>query len=185
MSTATTARGAGSGSTSRPRRLAWVAAALLVQVGLVAVAVAPQLSARVTGDEYRLAVAPVDPIDPFRGAYVDLGYPGLPSPQNESMRQGADMPPGTVYVSLVRDDSASGELWKGSRVNTEPPASGPYLRCENQGWRLKCGIESWFVPQDRALEIERAMSGKGAVALVRIDGAGRASIVDLQTTAQP
>ena len=95
------------------------------------------------------------------------------------------MRPGTVYVPLVRDDAASGQLWKGSGVNSEPPASGPYLRCENQGWRFRCGIESWFVPQDRALEIERAMRGEGAVAVVRIDGAGRASIVDLQTTPAP
>ncbi len=54
-----------------------VGAVALVQLALVGVAVAPRLSARLTGDEYRLRVAPVDPIDPFRGAYVDLDYPDL------------------------------------------------------------------------------------------------------------
>ena len=54
-----------------------VGAVALVQLALVGVAVAPRLSARLTGDEYRLRVQPVDPIDPFRGAYVDLDYPDL------------------------------------------------------------------------------------------------------------
>lgn len=48
---------------------------VLTSLALLAVAVWPQLSARFTGDEVVLRVQPVDPIDPFRGAYVDLGYP--------------------------------------------------------------------------------------------------------------
>ena len=44
----------------------------LVQLALVGVAVAPRLSARLTGDEYLLRVAPVDPIDPSpRSACID------------------------------------------------------------------------------------------------------------------
>lgn len=164
------------------RRIVWLLAALLLQVGLVGVAVAPQLSARVAGDEYRLLVGPVDPIDPFRGAYVDLGYPGLPLPSQVSIDPDVSpqTPHGRVYVPLVRDDSVPGGGWKGASIVGERPASGPSLQCENQGWRLRCGIESWFVPQDRALQIEQAMRGKGAVAVVRIDSGGRAAIVDLQ-----
>ena len=45
----------------------------------------PPLSARLTGEEVALRVEPIDPIDPFRGAYVDLGYPDLPGqPLQES-----------------------------------------------------------------------------------------------------
>ena len=69
----------------------------LVQLALVGVAVAPRLSARLTGDEYLLRVAPFDPIDPFRGAYVDLDYPdldlGRETPGDE----------GTVYITLEQD----------------------------------------------------------------------------------
>ena len=57
--------------------LSKIAIVAVAQLALVGVAVAPQLSARAFGDEYRMRVAPVDPIDPFRGAYVDLGYPDL------------------------------------------------------------------------------------------------------------
>lgn len=178
-----TVRGLGrSHGHGRSRRLAWLAAALLLQAGLVGVAVGPQLTARVAGDEYRLLVGPVDPIDPMRGAYVDLGYPGMPMPSQVSPDPDISehTPSGRVYVPLVRDDSVPGGGWKGGAITGERPASGPYVQCENQGWRLRCGIESWFVPQDRALEIEQAMRGKGAVAVVRVDDAGRAAIVDLQ-----
>lgn len=167
--------------TARPRRtrhVAWVVAALVAQAGLVGVAVAPQLSARVTGQEYRVRVAPVDPIDPFRGAYVDLSYPGL--------RDGAsDHAPGmgtvTVYVPLVRDTAAGADpdLWTGAPQQLEPPA-GPYLRCEDEGFRRRCGIESWFVPQDKAAALERDVRDGHAIAVLRVDGRGNAAIVDLQ-----
>ncbi|MDO5711637.1 MAG: GDYXXLXY domain-containing protein, partial [Micrococcales bacterium] len=157
----------------RGRRLAWVAAALVAQVALIGVAVAPQLSARLTGQEYRLAVAPADPVDPFRGAYVDLAYPGLPSPQTSEL----DSHLGAVYVPLARENSAA-DLWKGSGLQTSAPASGPYLSCQNQGWRLKCGIESWFVPQARAAALERQVRGGHAVAVIRVDGSGHATLVE-------
>ena len=55
----------------------WLPLLLVLQLALVGLAVLPQLSARVAGDEIVLRVQPVDPIDPFRGAYVTLGYPDL------------------------------------------------------------------------------------------------------------
>ena len=54
------------------------------QLALVGLAVAPQLSARVAGDPYLVRVAPVDPIDPFRGAYVALDYPDLRDDESRS-----------------------------------------------------------------------------------------------------
>ncbi len=163
----------------RGRRLVWVALALLVQIALVAVAVAPQLSARVTGQEYRLTVAPVDPIDPFRGAYVTLGYPGLVPPQTRDVP-----PPSTrVYVPLVPDTAKGAQdVWKGGAPQADPP-SGPYLRCEDQGFRYRCGIESWFAPQERAAQLERDVRGGQLIAVIRVDDSGNAAIVDLQPAA--
>ena len=59
------------------KRIATVGIIAVSQLALVGLAVAPQLSARLTGDTYLVRVAPVDPIDPFRGAYVALDYPDL------------------------------------------------------------------------------------------------------------
>jgi uncharacterized membrane-anchored protein len=152
------------------RRLVVVAVVALVQAVLVVVAVAPRLSAQLRGEEYQLRVAPVDPIDPFRGAYVDLDYPDL-QPRRRDVR---DLPSGTVYVPLVERDT----VWVGDGVVAERPDQAPYLTCASSGWGLSCGIESWFTGQDEAVRLENAVAD-GAVATVRIDDRGNAVIVDL------
>jgi uncharacterized membrane-anchored protein len=156
---------------STPVRLA-VACAL--SAALVPLAVWPQLSARLTGDTYDLAVTPVDPIDPFRGAYVTLDYPGLAQAQPTSWT-GDDDP---VFVPLRRTDGS--DVWTGGRALREAPASGPYLRCDAGQGRLRCGIESLFASQDDARRLERDLADGGAVARVRVDGRGNAAVVGLR-----
>ncbi|GAA2719084.1 GDYXXLXY domain-containing protein [Actinocorallia aurantiaca] len=149
--------------TSRPIA---VAAAVLVQAALAAWAVQPQLSARLTGAEYRLAVAPVDPIDPFRGAYVQLDYPDLPAEAPGS---------GRFHVPLVRD----GSLWKGTApVRTRPES--PHLTCESRGGFLDCGLDSFFVSEDRARALEQDVAAGRLAAVIRVDDQGRAALVDLE-----
>lgn len=159
--------------TLRHRRWILVAAATLVQAALVPVAVYPPLSARLTGADYLLAVEPLDPIDPFRGAYVALRYPALrPADPVDGARTDA----GTVYVPLVR----TGTLWRGGPVATRPPPEGPFLRCESNTWELQCGIESLFLPQDKAARLERAVAEGEAVARVRVDGRGNAALLTVE-----
>ncbi len=81
-----------------------------------------------------------------------------------------------VYVPLVR----SGETWTGTRAVAERPEAGPFLRCKAEYSQLRCGIDSWFLPQDEALAMEQAVSGGQAVATVRIDSRGNAALVDVQ-----
>ena len=154
------------------RTLALVA---VVQLALVAVGVAPQLSARVAGDEYRLLVQPVDPIDPFRGAYVTLDYPGLREAERFRSTGSEDEREGKLYVALVPD----GELWVAGAITRDRPAEGPYLACDDRYWQTSCGIESWFLPQDEAAELERALAEDGAIATIKVDARGNAAIVAL------
>lgn len=167
------------------RRRVLVGAAVIVQLLLVGVAVRPQLSARLTGEEVRLRVAPVDPIDPFRGAYVDLGYPDLPGqPQvftetgepTETEVEEAERERGEAWVPLTRQ----GEVWVGGPVVRARPSSGLFLRCDDSGWRLSCGIESWFLPEDRAAALEDAVRDDAAVATVRVDARGNAALVGIE-----
>jgi uncharacterized membrane-anchored protein len=148
-----------------------VALVAVAQLALVGVAVAPQLSARLTGEEYRLRVAPVDPIDPFRGAYVDLDYPDV----DGTRREGG----GPVYVALVEEDG----VWVQGGVSRTRPDDGPYLACDDRSWRLRCGIESWFAPQDEAQRLQEEVSGPGMVAVVKVDGRGHAALVGLEPAA--
>ncbi|MEO3808885.1 GDYXXLXY domain-containing protein [Sphaerisporangium sp. B11E5] len=152
--------------TSRP---VLVAAAIVLQLALLAVAVWPQLSARLTGTRYRLAVGPVDPIDPFRGAYAALDYPGLPVARN--------LRPGRVFVPLTRD----GTVWKGTGIVTSRPAAPPYLACETRGeGPLSCGIDSLFMPEDAARRVQDELRAGTAAAVVRVDDEGNAAVLDIE-----
>ena len=148
------------------KRLRILAIALVAQVVVILVVAGPWLLARATGDEYRLQVAPVDPRDPFRGAYVDLRLRGVPA---FSEREGR------VYVALV---PGTGGTVRGSGTRLTKP-SGPFLRCNVDDGRVQCGIESFFTSSDEAKRLERALGRSGAIAHVKIDGAGRAALVDL------
>jgi uncharacterized membrane-anchored protein len=150
---------------SRPAR---VAAAVVVQLALVAVAVSGQLSARLTGDEYSFRVEPVDPIDPFRGAYVALDYPDL-VPNNENLPGDR----GDVFLPLTED----GEVWAAGTPTRTRPDDGPYLACTDRNYEIRCGIDSWFLPQDEARELEDAIRDGDVVARVKVDDRGNAALV--------
>jgi uncharacterized membrane-anchored protein len=150
---------------SRPAR---VAAAVVVQLALVAAAVSGQLSARLTGDEYSFRVEPVDPIDPFRGAYVALDYPDL-VPNNENLPGDR----GDVFLPLTED----GEVWGAGTPTRTRPDDGPYLTCTDRNYEVRCGIDSWFLPQDDATALEDAIRDGDVVARVKVDDRGNAALV--------
>ena len=159
----------------------WLPLLLVLQLALVGLAVLPQLSARVAGDEIVLRVQPVDPIDPFRGAYVTLGYPDLRHNDAESadggmgsMEDGEEK--GEVFVSLAR----KGEVWVATDWSRERPTEGRYLRCNDRDWQIRCGIESYFLPQDEARRVQDEVTDGKLVAVVKVDGHGNAAIVGLR-----
>lgn len=162
------------------KRLLAVGLLAVAQLGLTAVAVAPQLSARATGDTYLMRVQPVDPVDPFRGRYVTLHYPDLQVGSSEdwgetpSIGVHDDGRSGTLFLSLVEKDG----VWAVDRVTRNKPDTDHFIRCSDSAWEIRCGIESLFVNENRAPQIEEELSG-GAVAEVRIDGRGNAAVVGL------
>lgn len=173
------------------RRTTILVLALVAQFLLVGVAVAGQLSARATGDEVRLRVGPVDPIDPFRGAYVDLRYPDV-EPERDPRTgepRGVEGDRGDLYVVLRRE----GDVWVGEEWTRERPEGGTYLACSDRDWRLQCGIESLFLPQEEAARIQAEIDQSGLwsdedgtteatgwVAVVKVDRWGNAAITRLE-----
>ena len=161
------------------KRIVTIPVIALAQLALVGVAVAPQLSAHVTGDTYLMRVAPLDPIDPFRGAYVTLDYPDLRHGDVDEWNTGLgsvdDGDRGDIYVSLQEE----GGVWVAEDWTRERPEDGPYLACNDRSWQIRCGIESFFLPQDKAQETEELLSD-GAVAEVRIDSRGNATVVGVR-----
>jgi len=164
------------------RRLALALPLLfVVQLVLVGLAVFPQLSARVAGDEIRLRVEPVDPIDPFRGVYATLGYPDLRASESEDFQGGLgsmedDQPGGDVFIVLARE----GDVWVATDWVRERPESGRYLSCNDRDWQIECGIESFFLPQDEARAVEEDIRDGELVAVVKVDGRGNAAVAGLE-----
>lgn len=177
-----------------PRRTTWVVVATIVQLLLVPVAVYGQLSARLTGEELLLRVGPVDPIDPFRGAYVALAYPDL-QPTELDRKGLEEEDQGELYVVLEEDDG----VMVAERFSRTRPDRGTYLACDDGDWRLRCGIESLFLPQDEAARVQRDIDQSGLapegsdengnpiqddrdsgyVARIKVDGQGHAAVVAL------
>lgn len=156
-------------------RVVFLAVTLAVQLALVGAATYGQLSARVLGEDHLFLVQPVDPRDPFRGAYVDLDYPGLGEPDESGDGGLDDGERGDVFVTLVRD----GDYWAAGEFTRTRPDDGAYLACDDSEWRVRCGIESWFASDAEARALEEELARGGAVATVRIDDRGNAALVDV------
>jgi uncharacterized membrane-anchored protein len=130
-----------------------------------------------TGKEVVLQTVPVDPMDIFRGEYVQLRYqistlsniPGVSTLENGDK----------VYVHLEQD----GEVWKATEA----------AKTKNNDWdvfiagevdyfpspnmvNLTYGIEQYFVPQNKGLEIQQAKDIKVRAV---INGSGQAFIKGL------
>lgn len=117
-----------------------LAAVIAIQLLLVLLVVLPQLSPRVSGTEIQLRVAPYDPIDPFRGAYVDLTYPDLPTPSDYVHGDSDQL--GTAYVPLRQE----GDVWVAVGPIQRTAPDGLFLACDDRSWRLKCGVELVHLP---------------------------------------
>lgn len=162
------------------KRVLPLVALAVAQMALVGVAVAPQLSARTTGDTYNFRVTPVDPIEPGRGRYVQLHYPDLQVGVTDDWETRPsigiidDGRQGTVYLRLVEDDG----VWGVDGFTRTRPDGGHFIKCDDSSWEVRCGIESLFVSENRAPELEQQMAD-GAYAEVRIDRYGNASVIDI------
>ncbi len=139
-----------------------------------------------TGNEIKIKTIPVDPRSMFRGNYVRLRYEFTEIEslhfQKQDLRNGEK-----VYVILKPDVD---DIYGFSSVSLGKPDSGIYLRCRinnNHFWsnnskhyKLKCGIEAFFLPKEKALAVEKNLRNSGiALLMVTSDGSARIkNIVD-------
>jgi uncharacterized membrane-anchored protein len=134
----------------------------------------------VTGQRIVLKTVPVDPRDMFRGDYVVLRY--------EITRlqlwqcSAADLQKGdTVYVTLHKE----GRFWTAGLATKSPPEDGRlFIRgrvahADSAGATIEYGIESYFVPEGKGRQLERA-AGDRLTVEVAVDHHGRAAIRSVQ-----
>ena len=124
-----------------------------------------------SGDEYRLQVEPVDPLDFFRGEYVALQYPISRVTLDGTRWEEGDV----VYVPLRRVDGH----WTGEEGFRERPGE-PFIQGRfRRGGGVEYGIETFFVQEGEARRYEQAMFQRRLYADVVLDENGKARLKDL------
>jgi uncharacterized membrane-anchored protein len=147
------------------------------------------------GREVRLATAPVDPRDLFRGDYVVLAYDisqlrpgrlGLDGPLAKGERVHVTLRPGpdglaqAVAMSRAAPAPAVGDVVIEGRV-AHPrrcevrPGSPRQCPSEDDVVRVTYGLESYFVPQGEGLAIERTARARVEV-VAAVAPSGKAAI---------
>jgi uncharacterized membrane-anchored protein len=141
-----------------------------------------------TGKEVVLPIIPVDPRSLFRGDYVRIDFPvTMVSSELFATSDKSPRRAGPVFVTVQRD----GETWKPVAVNETRPNPGPDQtvmqgRLAGNWWpglgrtphqvRINYGIERYYVPEGKGLELEKAARDKKLAVVVAVDGRGRAAI---------
>ncbi len=128
----------------------------------------------VTGQRILLKTVPVDPRDMFRGDYVALRY-DISTVMNWQTGQSGFQRGDTIYVTLHR----YGRFWVIQSAAKVPPEEGTlFLKgkvesTSQENLRAIYGIESYFMPEGKALELQQK-AGRGLVAEVSVNRHGHA-----------
>jgi uncharacterized membrane-anchored protein len=158
--------------------------AVALQVGVLAAEYLNSIYPLWTGQEIRLKTIPVDPRSMFRGNYVRLNYEisTINIPQQTDLaapRQGE-----VVYVTLQPGDD---DRHVSTSASFTQPDKGLYIRgrIQQPGWesgtqpyQVRYGIEAFFAPREKALELEQQLRD-GGVALVMLADNGKAVLKDV------
>ena len=155
--------------------VAAIAFQLVVLAGMVVNAALPLW----TGTEIRVKTVPVDPRSMFRGNYARLGYEFGTLPANALHRVKGLRPGEVVYVSL---EPCNDDEYVFAGASFERPAEGVFLlgrlATVTAPYRVRFGIEAFFAPKEKALELEKDLR-HGGTAVLMVAGNGRAALKDV------
>jgi len=171
------------------RLLLSLAVVALAQTAVLAGMVADRTQLLRAGREIVLPVVPVDPRDLFRGEYVRLGY-DIGRVPTRLLDGPAPARNAAFYVVLERKADGA---WSPVKVSAAMPAEtsperivlkgrtmhgGPFDDGGGTAW-VRYGIESYFVPEGRGLELEKLARDRRISTLVAVDSGGNAAIKGL------
>ncbi|WP_299582796.1 GDYXXLXY domain-containing protein [uncultured Microbulbifer sp.] len=124
------------------------------------------------GEPIRVKTIPVDPRSLFRGNYARLNYDfsrvkASDLTGSKRLREGE-----VVYVSLKKSTTG---LYVYSAASLKKPTEGVFLKGRiasgnrwrnEQAYRIKYGIEAYFAPKEKALQLERELRDSGIAELM-------------------
>lgn len=143
------------------------------------------------GEEIKLRTKPIDPTDLFRGSYVALGYDieevqtGQLDSAVQSEMDVRDSGDKIRVHALLKEET--GGIYAVDKVVMDKPDSGIYITGElrvpyrfdpSRAYRIEYGLENYFAPSKKAIDLEKHASEKPAVSLVKVRN-GHAILVDV------
>jgi uncharacterized membrane-anchored protein len=166
----------------------WISRGLLavifLQAGVLAAEYLNSVYPLWTGREIRLQTVPIDPRSMFRGNYVRLNYKISTVSVPDSMAAKTLRHNEIVYVKLR---PAENNLYEIDSVSFSQPKQGlfirgrirfPFATAESGTLRVSYGIEAFFVPGEKALELEKQLRN-GGTAIVMLADNGKAALKDV------
>ncbi|WP_444909237.1 GDYXXLXY domain-containing protein [Microbulbifer sp. TRSA005] len=154
-----------------------IAAQFLILVGMYVKAQVPLW----TGEPIRVKTIPVDPRSLFRGNYARLNYDFSRIAKSALTEERRIREGEVVYVSLKKSPSG---LYEFSAASLEKPVEGIFLKgriaganpwSAEQFYRIKYGIEAYFAPKEKALQLERELRD-GGIAELMVAPSGQVSL---------
>ncbi len=148
----------------------------IILVGLLVQAAMPLW----TGQEVRVKIMPVDPRSMFRGNYVQLNY-GIGQLPENALDADINKPRigEVIYVILKAD---ANNVYHYAKATLEKPSQGIFLRGHithnTRPYRVKYGIEAFFKPKEKTLELEQQLR-KGGIAVIMVSASGKAALKDV------
>jgi len=157
--------------------------AVVVQLGLLAAVPAKRYIPVYAGKVIRLKVMPVDPYSPYRGYYMTLRFE-ISRPEDKDIQAQLDqLITKDVFVVLTEGEDG---FWHIRSLHPDRPEDipqGTVVICGKAGYhRISYGIESYYVPEDKAGHIERDLRAHidKAVAEVAVGPFGNAALIRLR-----
>ena len=140
-----------------------------------------------TGQEILLQTQPVDPRDLFRGDYVTLGY-GISSLDMKKLGTAGEAFSAGQPIYVLLGQEGAYHVATGVQVS-RPESRALFLKGRvsdvyGKTVRVEYGIESYFVPEGKGGELERAR-GKTLDVQASVDRTGRAVIKALLLDGRP
>ncbi len=155
--------------------------AVILQVLILIGVPARKAYTRAAGRAIVLKVAPVDPYSILSGYYVILGY---------DISRPADFPnapkfePNEVIYAVVEQQDDG--LWKPVGIDRTLPKNLPVNQVAIRGrwdeWRIKYGIEEFYIPEEKRNVIADDLGKNQAEARVdvKVDASGNAALLRLR-----
>jgi uncharacterized membrane-anchored protein len=175
----------------RNLRLVLLVALAIVQLSVAAGAIYRSEIALRSGEVFRFRLQPVDPVDAFRGRYVNLYFIADRAPVPEGM---PSLRQQKIFVPLVVDDEG---FTRFGPVALQAPDEGAYLRLRSgyqyedddggQVISLALPFRRYYMTEELAQEVDRSMWRRGqrpAWAEIRVRN-GTGVIQDLFVDGRP